>query len=464
MSVEVTSIIGSLQAGGNWPVVSVSLIAEINTWPTIQAEILPVQPGKGDTSTLKVSSDIIKTINTIKNVQEASITFGTEKEPTSMTCIIKSVSMTVGIDDVTITVVMAPIYTKLDRYCLSFYKMISKEFDADAARDVLYIKKGENGGEKDTFITYLIRLCNYLKTSWATFRDSITEPMSNASKYALESMEQSNAQVEKYWDTLLKNSRDKVGNLYNLSENYSDYDGTPIGQHFISILTEEKGSWLSTITDIAGVLGCVYVPGLGSEDVGYFLPKEKILESAAGNTQVPITSMTVNYGGLGVPDIGRVYAEASITQDRDGVGTINFSSAVYKSKNEKQGDTCLVAPKFKFIPSRLVQEGASTDIGDTTTPSGEPDIQVIGVKEWSDNATSVLAEWCKQVFCWQKATTSTAIVNTFFNSSPQLFGTRVNVQGLFTGFVSHYQQTVRKNLGDSGEAKTTFQLIGAEML
>ena len=457
MSVEVTSIIGNLQAGGNWPVVSVSLIAEINTWPTIQAEILPVQPGKGETSTLKVSSDIIKTINTIKNAQEANITFGTEKGPTSMSCIIKSVSMTVGIEDVIITVVMAPKYTKLDRYCLSFYKMISKEYDADAARDVLYLQEG------DTFIKYLQRLCKYLKESWNTFRGPITESMSQTSKDALASMEQSNAQVEKYWDMLLNNSVEKVGNLYNMGKNYSDYDGTPIGQHFISILTEEKGSWLSTITDIAGVLGCVYVPGLDSEDVGYFLPKEKILESAAGSTQVPITSMTVNYGGLGVPDIGRVYAEVSLTQDHDGVGTINFSSAIYKSKNEKPGDTCLVAPKFKFIPTRRTQEQASTDIGDTTTPTGEPNVQVIGVKEWSGNATSVLAEWCKQVFCWQKATTSTAVVNTFFDSSPQLFGTRVSVQGLFTGFMSHYQQTVRKNLGDSGEAKTTFQLIGVEM-
>jgi hypothetical protein len=41
-----------------------------------------------------------------------------------MDCIIKSVSMTVGIEDVIITVVMAPKYTKLDRYCLSFYKII----------------------------------------------------------------------------------------------------------------------------------------------------------------------------------------------------------------------------------------------------------------------------------------------------------------------------------------------------
>jgi hypothetical protein len=65
-----------------------------------------------------------------------------------------------------------------------------------------------------------------------------------------------------------------------------------------------------------------------------------------------------------------------------------------------------------------MQEEAATNVGDTTTPSGEPNIKVIDVQTWSDNTTAVLTEWCKQVFCWQKATTSTAIVNTFFDSSP----------------------------------------------
>jgi hypothetical protein len=35
-------IIGSLNAAGDWPVTQVNLIAELNSWPTIQVEVLPV--------------------------------------------------------------------------------------------------------------------------------------------------------------------------------------------------------------------------------------------------------------------------------------------------------------------------------------------------------------------------------------------------------------------------------------
>ena len=462
MSTVEKQIIGSLQAAGDWPVTQVNLLAELNAWPTIQVDILPVQPGQGQTTEVEVNSSIISTINRIKGASSAKISYGTEDNKTELDCIIKSVSMHVGIDDVKIIAVLAPKYTMLDKMSLAYCKFISCANDTDGSR-VKLAMDGTKG--KENIIAYIKFVYEYIVQQWTTQKDTIKEiyKWSGEESKAVDSLEQNTNEVRKYFDTLLSNSEKYVGDLYNV-KNFSPEDGTPVGQKIISLLTQEKGSFLSVITDIAGSLGCVYVPSLSSEGVGHLLPMEKIYENGGSSATVPITKMRVNFGGLGIPDLGMVYSEHSKQPDSDAGGVVYQRTAHFKEGEPKPGDTCLLAPPFSYIPCRKHTQPRGKQVGDNANAQGTPKDNTKPIDEWATNVCNVLTDWCRQRYYWQKASTNTADTQQFFHSSPSMFGTRITVgDGLFTGFVGGYQQTVRKGLGDNGDAETRMTLIGVKI-
>lgn len=462
MSTVEKQIIGNLQAAGDWPVTQVNLLAELNQWPTIQADILPVQPSQGQTTEVEVNSSIISTIKKIKEAQSAKISYGTEDSKTELECIVKSVSMHVGIDDVKITAVLAPKYTMLDKMSLAYCKFISCASDTDGSRTKLAMKK-EKG--KENIIAYIKFVYKYIVDEWNRQRDSIKDiyKWSDEEWKAVQSLEENTKEVCNYFDTLLSNSEKYVGNLYDI-KNFAPEDGTPVSQKLISLLTQEKGSFLSVITDIAGSLGCVYVPSLSSEGVGHLLPMEKIYDNESSSVIVPITKMRVNFGGLGIPDLGMVYSEHSKQPDNDAGGVVYQRTAHFKEGDPKPGDTCLLAPPFSYVPCRRHKQPNEKQVGDNATAQGTANDSTLDIKTWATNVCNVLTDWCRQRYYWQKASTNTADTQHFFHSSPDMFGTRIIVgDNLFTGFVSGYQQTVSKGLGDSGDAETRMTLIGVKI-
>lgn len=463
MSTVEKQIIGNLQAAGEWPVTQVNLLAELNQWPTIQVDILPVQPNIGQTTELEVNSNIISTIKKIKEAESAKISYGTEDSKTELDCIIKSVAMHVGIDDVKITAVLAPKYTMLDKMSLAYCKFISCASDTDGSR----VKLAMDGKEgKETIIAYIKFVYKYIVEEWENQKKSIKDiqKWSDEENKAIESLEKNTNEVCKYFDTLLSNSEQYVGNLYDIKNNFASEDGTPVSQKLISLLTQEKGSFLSVITDIAGSLGCVYVPSLSSEDVGHLLPMEKIYDDENSAIIVPITKMRVNFGGIGIPDLGMVYAEHSKQPDSEAGGLVYQRTAHFKEGEPKPGDTCLIAPPFSYVPSRRHRQPRQKQVGDNATPEGTPQDSTIAMDTWTTNICEVLTDWCRQRYYWQKASTNTADTQHFFHNGPDIFGTRIIIgQSLFTGFVSGYQQTVRKGLGDSGDAETRMTLIGVKI-
>lgn len=460
MSTVEKQIIGNLQAAGDWPVTQVNLLAELNQWPTIQVDVLPVQPQQGQTTEVEVNSSIISTINQIKGASSAKISYGTEDNKTELDCIVKSVAMHVGIDDVKITAVLAPKYTKLDKMSLAYCKFISCVNDTDGARDALAM-----GEDKKNIINYIKSVYQYIVKQFNKQRKSIkdTYKWSKEEDDAVKALENNTNEVSNYFDTLLSNSEKYIGNLYAMN-NYAPEDGTPVSQKIISLLTQEKGSFLSIITDIAGSLGCVYVPSLSSEGVGHLLPMEKIYENGGASTPTPITKMRVNFGGLGIPDLGMVYSEHSKQPDNDAGGIVYQRTAHFKEGEPKPGDTCLLAPPFSYVPCRKHLQPNEKKVGDNANAQGTPKDNTKDIETWATNVCNVLTDWCRQRYYWQKASTNTADTQHFFHSSPNMFGTRITVgDGLFTGFVGGYQQTVRKGLGDSGDAETRMTLIGVKI-
>jgi hypothetical protein len=91
-----------------------------------------------------------------------------------------------------------------------------------------------------------------------------------------------------------------VGNLYDLPNNYDPNDFN-VAQQLKNIIQAEKGSFLSIITDIGSALGLVYVPGVGSEDVGKFIPMHNLLEGSPAQADLKVVSATANIGSLGIP-------------------------------------------------------------------------------------------------------------------------------------------------------------------
>lgn len=469
---EVKEVKGEITvAGKKYPLTSVKYLIQVNSWPTIHAETLvkPVEGGK-DTSVVDINGSLFQELKSIKDTKDnVTLTYGVDDQTTSISCIVKSVAMNIGVDSVAITITLSPNYVKLDKLNLSLYKYINKILDIDAGKDKLSISKEK--GQEDQLMTYFKRVVETLRDAWKAKKDDVLKGRPEVMKKSIDSIHDNNEDVIKYFLELLGNSQATVGNLYDLANNYDSNDFN-VAQQLKNIIQAEKGSFLSIITDIGSALGLIYVPGIDSEDVGKFIPMHNLLEGDISQADLKIVNATANIGSLGIPQLGCVFAQGKAQEDLDAAELVKFVIEGCASwppdipKGSK--DTCIQASRFIIQPSYIKVQPSDITTGDTTTLDGKQRTGGIDAYKWMSNVTSVLQTWCKQKYSFQKASTSIANVDSFYQAGPELFGKIVQFKDnnnvpMFTGFVSSYEQYIRKDTGSNGVAVTKFQLVGVQL-
>lgn len=464
---EVKEVKGEITvAGKQYPLTSVKYLIQVNSWPTIHAETL-VKPVDSSTSVIDINGSLFQELKSIKDTKEnVTLKYGVDDQITSISCIVKSVAMNIGIDAVGITITLSPNYVQLDKLNLSLYKYINKILDIDAGKDELSIRND------DQLMTYFKRVVEKLHDAWENKMEDALRGRPQVMKDSIKSIHNNNEDVIKYFLKLLENSQDTVGNLYDLPKNYDPNDFN-VAQQLKNIIQAEKGSFLSIITDIGSALGLIYVPGVDSEDVGKFIPMHNLLEGDISQADLKVVSATANIGSLGIPQLGCVFAQGKAQEDLDAAELVKFVIEGCASwppgiRPQDNKDTCIQASRFIIQPSYIKIQSPGIPVGDTTTPDGEQINQSPEAYDWVSNVASVLQTWCKQKYSFQKASTSIANVDSFYQAGPELFGKIVQFKDnnnvpMFTGFVSSYEQFIRKDTGSNGTAVTKFQLVGVQL-
>lgn len=470
---EVKEVKGEITVDGKtYPLTSVKYLIQVNAWPTIHVETLvkPVEDSK-DTSVVDINGSLFQELKSIKDTKNnVTLTYGVDNQMTSISCIVKSVAMNIGVDSVAITITLSPNYVKLDKLNLSLYKYINKILDIDAGKDNLSINKEK--GQEDQLMTYFKRVVETLHDAWDKKREDILKGRPQVMKDSINSIHNNNEEVFDKFLKLLENSQATVGNLYDLSNNY-DRNDFNVAQQLKNIIQAEKGSFLSIITDIGSALGLIYVPGIDSEDVGKFIPMHNLLEGEISQADLKIVNATANIGSLGIPQLGCVFAQGKAQEDLDAAELVKFviegcANWPPGTRPQDNKDTCIQASRFIIQPSYIKVQPSDISTGDTTTSDGKQRTGGIKANEWMSNVTSVLQTWCKQKYSFQKASTSIANVDSFYQAGPELFGKIVQFKDnnnvpMFTGFVSSYEQFIRKDTGSNGVAVTKFQLVGVQL-
>lgn len=466
---EVKEVKGEIKVNDRqYPLTSVKYLVQLNSWPTIHAETLVKPSSSNDdtsTSVVDINGSLFQELKYIKDTkQNVTLTYGVDNDTTSIQCIIKSVSMNIGIDSVHITITLAPNYVQLDKLNLSLYKYINKIFDIDAGEDDLSIKPN------DQLMSYFKKVVEKLRAAWDKKRKDVLRGRPAVMKQAITSIHENNEEVFDLFLKLLDNSQATVGNLYDLYKNYDPNDFN-VAQQLKNIIQAEKGSFLSIITDIGSALGLVYVPGVTSDDVGKFIPMHNLLEGSLSQADLKVVNATANIGSLGIPQLGCTFAQGKAEEDLDAAELVKFvidGCASWPAVVSNPKATCIQVSRFIIQPSYIKVQSSDKAVGDPTTSDGTQSNVGISSDQWMSNVQSVLQTWCKQKYSFQMASTSVANVDTFYQAGPELFGQIVQFKDnnnvpMFKGFVSGYEQFIRKDTGSNGTAVTKFQLVGVQL-
>lgn len=471
---ELKEVIGSLKVGEReFPLISIKYLLQINNWPTIQAELL-VKGYNNDTKAIEVDKSLLEELKAIKDNEEEIIAeFGTKdvqgnKDIVQLSCIVKSVAMSFSSSDIYLAVVLAPKYVSMDSLNLSVFKRVSKVIDIDAS-DAYDLTDGTN---VTTLMEYVYKVYDEQLKDWNLKKNDIIEKCPEIEKITLENIDKNNKDLYNYFSTLLKNSKETVGNLYDISRNF-DRKAYNVPQSIKNKLSEEKGSFLSNMMEIAALYCLIYVPNpMSGDDPGYYAPSSDIWSTEVQDTAMTVVGVSVNVGGLGLPELGFVYTKGSAIFDVDASYQFRFAidaCALFPDTEDAKGKSGLsVSPPAALPVYKMKQDGGSST-NDPTNKNGHTKRTGDTTDEIKQKTTSVLQEWCRQHYSLQKAMTHTATIETFFSANPNCFGKRVKVidnQGnpILEGFVSGYEQYIKKNLGSSGTAVTKLALTGVKLL
>lgn len=474
-SIPVSKVVASLKAGDTtYDLTAVRYVNKINQWPTISAEIL-LKPSGSNKTEVVVDGSLIQELYKIKNSQdEVSVTFGIENETTTVTCIIRSAYIIVSQSDIAMNLVLTPSYTKVDNLNLSILRLVDGLFDIDSN-----LIDSPHIDTKHMLMQYVIESLNKLMARWKRCRQNIINKSSKIEKKVIKDIDDQNQKVIDIFKTLLTNSIDSVGDLYDIGSNFF-YKDPNLYQEIIKCLTTNNGSFISNICGLANLFKLVYVPG-HADDIGKFIPRSDLMPSeeegkeAKKSDDITVVSAEVNLGGLGLLPLGYVYTEADALKDLDG-SRRNVIIPVYGCFPEdiesitNKSSSKIAAPTWRPIYSEY-QETNNNGPGDPSNgASGNRTVTSPSLDATRSNISKILQEWCRQEFCYQVSTTNYAEAVLFYKASPSIFGSRAiitdnketNANTMFEGFVSSYEQLVSKQGLSEGEIYTSVTLIGVQ--
>lgn len=442
-----------------------------NSWPTIYVHlVINSEQDSNDIKATRVNLKLVEELKQFKNEKDVyTITFGIEEDQvTSVQSIVSAVDMTVSIQDIDLKLDLMPEYTKVDRLNLSIFKHDSQW---GVGKDIDGVSKLPKTKDYPYLTDYIKATFNFIKERWDNNKDSFlqSESVSQLTKKTVEKIDENNQELYSIFETLLDNSKEKVGQLYQINQLYKDYD-TTLFMSICNTLTQANNSFLSTITSLCNLFGLLYVPGL--EDIGYLTPKSTIIEDPQSPTLVPIVSCTLHSGSRGIGRLGYVYTESNIVRDTDAADrkeqqpdrNVLVSYPENPNFDKSSANLNILPPPWipqsSFsIPADTIKEGDPSNDSDGKKPK-----ETSSLTKYKNNVSAALQEWCRQEYYYQKYAPSNAVLNTFFYKVDQIFGTVINVsdnyEGIFRGYVHGYRQKVIKNIS-SGDISTSVSLIGA---
>lgn len=476
-SVKVQTLMASLTVGQQeYPVTHVDYRATMNQWPSIQVEVLPgVSAGNGETDVRDVNAKLVKTLTAIKdNGDSCSIKFGAidesgNAEVVSLTCFVRSVTLTIQMGDVKCTAILAPIYTKVDDLNLSLYKL-------DLVPDYDGLPLWPRVEEKDNIITYTHKCIDKL---WENLEgkklESLLKGKPEKEKKLITNAHKKNEKLITYFRQILNDSIEHVGDLYNIGKTISPYD-FHLWNSIKNCLTTDTGSFLTTLCSYCNLFKLVYIPSTSDDDCGHLIPRHKLYQKVSGespkDTPIIITSLYANIGSLGLAPLEYVSSICEQNHDYDGAHPLFEIVASYPELKESTAEgnwSCMkIAPPTWCIYNDKIIKTNGESADPSNKKGGKQEDASKTQDEFRKACLDVTTEWCKQEFCYQKSATSTANVASLFVTAPQIYGTLVKIKDnnnelMLSGFTTGYQQVLNKvGIGSGGTVETKFTLLGIE--
>lgn len=474
-NIPVKSIIANLQAGEKlYDLTAVRYEATINAWPTIIAEVL-VKPSR-EKEVVNVDGTLVDELNNLKKTEQSvQITFGVQGEETTIKCIIRSLYLVISTSDIAIRLVLTPEYTKVDQLNLSIFKY-RDGYTGDVDGIMTAYPKID---EQTKLIPYITSVYEKSKKQWGDSMEYIIPKLNKFQQKLIPQIHERNGKVESLFTALLNNSKDKVDDLYNIGDRFFPQDNT-LAQEIYKCITQNNGTFLSTICSLGNLFKLIYIPGLDGENIGYFIPKSFIKDpsnkpdDSASTSKLKLVSAEINMGGLGLPQLGYVYSEADSIKDIDNIIRValtqdgaSYPDLLQANDEELVNKSCIRIAGPTWIPvyvqyQETPSSGDPANGGRATYTVSQETIQKV-----RNNITNILIEWCKQEYIFQTSATSYADVELFYSSSPKIFGKYVTITDntengnkVAEGFVSTYEQLVVKQGTSSGEVYTKIKLIG----
>ena len=472
-TIPVKSIIAHLQTKEKlYDLTAVRYEATINAWPTIIAEVL-VKPSR-EKEVVNVDGTLVGELNALKDtVQPVTITFGVQGEETTISCIIRSLYFVISTNDIAIRLVLTPAYTKVDQLNLSIFK-----YRDGSTGDVDGIMTEYPKINKNTeLMPYIASVYNKSKEQWGNSMNYIIPKLNKFQQKLIPQIHKRNEKVESLFTDLLTNSNTTVKDLYNIGDRFFPQDNT-LAQEIYKCITQNNGTFLSTICSLGNLFKLIYVPGLDGENIGYFIPKSFIKDPSNkpddSTSDLKLVSAEINMGGLGLPQLGYVYSEADSIKDIDNIIRValtqdgaSYPDLLQASDDELENKSCIRIAGPTWIPLYVQYQEAPSSGDPANGGRAEYNVSPETIQKVRDNITNILIEWCKQEYIFQTSATSYADVELFYSSSPKIFGKYVTITDntengnkVAEGFVSTYEQLVVKQGTSSGEVYTKIKLIG----
>ena len=434
----------------------VKVSCSTNNWPNIFVELV-VRANKGDKA-IPVDLDMVEYLRQFKDENDTyQLKFGVEKEIVTVDCYVSAVNMEVSTSNISISLNLLPEYTRLDRLDLRVFRNDSA-FGIHS--DIDGVSKLPKASETPNLMEYVLKCFNHTKDRWNKNKDAYysEEGVSEITRETVKQISNNNEEIYHLFQQLLEQSKDSVGNLYNINEIFNA-DETVLYSSIINTITQESNSFLSTIVSLANLFNLVYLPEINN--VGKFIKKEAIVEDAELGSIIPVIGAYVSSGNLAIGRIGYASTTGQINPDIDGAKSVERNVIVIfpEQIDLRKATSHISIPPPPWLPRHhFVEESFKIIKGDPSEESGsnnDTNKNKLDFKDFKKTSTKVLQDWCKQEFYYQKYGSQQATVQTFFRDLSQLYG-KVIQFGLFRGFVDSITQSSRSG----GEISTSLGLIG----
>lgn len=446
---------------------SVQYRTTINSWPSIYVELLI--NSSASTNVVDVNGKLMSELKPFRKLDQTyNLKFGCDGQMAEVTCIAKSVQITISKPNTKISLVLTPEYTRVDELNLGIFKLVPalSANDIDGGKDTPKI-------EKNSIIDYTRIVYKQSREKWEKHKENYfggTNPP--ALQKTVEFKDKRNQKLYSIFEQLLDNSMDTVGDLYDIESNLKADAKKPknLAQAIRSILFQDSNSFLSIICGLANIFGLVYVPGLN--DVGYFLPKSKmVVDGEKGNMEgAKIIAADINLGSVGINPIGYVYSKSKsydIDAGKTAKGRVLNTFATFPEDiSDSESASSLSCPPPSWAPEFNAAQGVEAS-GDPSNKGKTPSKKGItekDTKEYKYCLTEILKEWCRQHFYFQRYSPQYADVMSLYVLTQDSFGKVIDIKdnentNMFTGFVQTYELFLRKEVGQrGGDIYTKFTL------